>query len=183
MRSRDLPSFERFKPTRTPLLAFGSHSATLEMCSGASFSRIPLSLPAARALVWRLMKFTFSTVTVHFLRFTARTRPSFGLPGSPFESPESTTTVSPFLMANTFLDGSGFFFFTPTKPPRPSDDFGRERNDLHELAFPEFAGHRTEDAGPARLLVVVDQHHGFVVEADVRAILASTLLDRAHDHR
>src|SRR5262249_48188482 len=157
---------------------------TFEMCNGASFSRIPLSLPAARALVCRLMKFTFSTVTVHFLRFTASTRPRRGFPGSPFESPERTTTVSPFLMWNTFCDGSACFFSIPTSASPPLlDHFRSQRDDLHELALPKFAGHRPENARSARLLVVVDQHHGVVVEADVRTVLAPAFLDRAHDHR
>src|SRR5262249_42314322 len=54
---------------------------------------------------------------------------------------------------------------------------------LHESLLAQLAGHRPEDAGATRLLVVVDQHHRVLVEADVRAVLAAPLLDRPHHHR
>src|SRR4029078_8409948 len=64
-----------------------------------------------------------------------------------------------------------------------SENLGRERNDLHEPALAQLAGHRPEHARSNRLVLVVDQHGGVAVEADVAAVLAALLLDGADDHR
>src|SRR5689334_7797809 len=80
---------------------------------------------------------------------------------------------------------SGFFFFMRYRPLpiSPSDHFGSERHDLHELALAELAGDRSEDARPDGLFGIVDDDRGIVVELDVAAVLAPLLLDRAHDDR
>src|ERR687893_331143 len=63
-----------------------------------------------------------------------------------------------------------------------SEHLRGERDDLHEPAVAQLAGHRTEDARAARVVLVVDDHRGVLVEGDVRAVLAPELLLRAHDH-
>src|SRR5690606_15414922 len=60
-------------------------------------------------------------------------------------------------------------------------DFGGERDDPHELSVAQLAGHGPEDAGAARLVGVVEEDGGVLVEADVGAVLAAVLLLRAHD--
>src|SRR5688572_14656456 len=142
---------------------------------------IPPCLPGPPAFLWRLIRFTFSTVTVHFLRSTASTRPRRGLPASPLASPERTTTVSPLRMWKALVAGSGCFFFFPTVGLL--DHFRSEGDDLHEFLLAQLARDGSEDARSLGLLVVVDQDHGVVVEADVGAVLATALLDRAHHHR
>src|SRR5690242_18802352 len=60
---------------------------------------------------------------------------------------------------------------------------GSERNNLHEAALAQLAGHRPEHARADRLALVVDQHRGVAIEADVAAVLAALLLAHPHDHR
>src|SRR5215203_7119805 len=62
-----------------------------------------------------------------------------------------------------------------------SEHLRSERDDLHEPAVPQLAGHRPEDARAARVVLGVDDHGGVLVERDVRAVLAPELLLRAHD--
>src|SRR5439155_15369530 len=56
----------------------------------------------------------------------------------------------------------------------------RERDDLHEPFLTELPRHRPEDAGPPRVLLLVDQHDRVVVELDVGAVLPPTLLRGTH---
>src|SRR5262245_26124076 len=65
---------------------------------------------------------------------------------------------------------------------KSSQHFRGERNDLHEAALAQFAGNRTEHAGPDRLALIVDEHGGVPVEPDVAAVAAPLLLHRANDH-
>src|SRR4051794_37693187 len=58
-----------------------------------------------------------------------------------------------------------------------------ERDDLHEPAVAQLAGHGPEDARAARVVGLVDDHRGVLVEADVRAVVAAEGLLRAHDDR
>src|SRR5216117_982910 len=59
----------------------------------------------------------------------------------------------------------------------------REGDDLHEVALAQLAGHRTEDARAARIVLGVDQDGGVLVEGDVGAVVAPELLAGANDHR
>src|ERR1700741_1434224 len=86
------------------------------------------------------------------------------LPLAPLSLPWMTTTVSPFLI---FI----------------SEHLRRERDDLHELLVAQLATDRSEDAGPARLVVRLDQHGGVLVEADVRPVRPALLLGGADDDR
>src|SRR5262249_8187649 len=52
------------------------------------------------------------------------------------------------------------------------DHLGGQADDLQETAVAQLAGHGPEDAGAARVLLVVDQDDGVAVEADVTAVLA-----------
>src|SRR5207248_6233684 len=58
-----------------------------------------------------------------------------------------------------------------------------EGHDLHEVALAQLAGDGAEDARPARVSLVVDDHGRVLVEGDVGAVLAVVLLLRAHHHR
>src|ERR1700712_2961559 len=84
------------------------------------------------------------------------------LPFAPLSLPAMTRTVSPFL---TFIW---------------LQHLRRERDDPHEALVAQFAADRAEDAGPARLAVVLDDDGGVLVELDVRAVRAALLLDGAH---
>src|SRR4051794_41655489 len=61
-----------------------------------------------------------------------------------------------------------------------SEHLRGERDDLHEVAVTQLAGHRAEDAGAARVVAVVDQHRGVLVEGDVGAVVAAELLLGPH---
>src|SRR3954466_2383542 len=59
----------------------------------------------------------------------------------------------------------------------------REAHDLHEVAVAQLARDGPEDAGPARVVLRVDDDGGVLVEGDVGAVVAPELLLRAHDDR
>src|SRR3954453_21170732 len=88
------------------------------------------------------------------------------LPVLPLSLPAMTTTLS---SARSF---AGI-----------SEHLRGERDDLHEPAVAQLAGHRPEDARPARVVLRVDDHRGVLVEGDVGAVLAPEFLLRAHDDR
>src|SRR5947207_2727878 len=120
---------------------------------------LPIAGRVCRRAIW-----TPCTMT----RFSVgRTRSTS--PWRPLSRPLITTTVSPFLI---FIFGIA----------RPLEDLGRQRDDPHEPAGAQFAGHRPEDAGADRLALVADQHRGVAVETDRAAIGAPDLLRGAHDH-
>src|SRR5260370_42421482 len=140
--------------------------ATFEMCSMAHFSTMPPGWPM-EGRVWRLTMFTP----------WPRTRMSFGRtrstsPVLPLSLPAMTTTLSPFLI----------FSLTISIDPG-SQHFGRERDDLHELAGAQLARHRSEDARADRLRPLVCEDRRVSVEADGAAGWAADFLRRAHDHR
>src|SRR3954469_1457362 len=124
-----------------------------------------------------LVKFTRSTTAVPLTGFTRST-----LPCLPRSLPARTTTLSPFFTCG--LDaGCSFCFvaFPYMDMFVTSDDFRRERDDLHELPLAELAGHRTENARPDRLAGIVDENGRVVVELDVRPVATAALLHRAND--
>src|SRR5690348_9173489 len=108
-------------------------------------------------------------------RRSTTTLPSSGstrvtLPDLPRSRPATTSTLSPFRI----------FLFNADD--MTSQHLGGERNDLHESLRAELASDRPEDAGTDRLVLVVDEDSGIVVEADVRAVGAADLLRGANDH-
>src|SRR4029077_20818777 len=66
---------------------------------------------------------------------------------------------------------------------QPSDDFRRQRDDLHEFPLAQLTSHGTEDAGPLGLLLVVDQYCGVLIESDVRAVPPPHFLHGPDEHR
>src|ERR1044072_670100 len=88
------------------------------------------------------------------------------LPDTPLSLPLTTRTRSPFLI------------FIPM-----SEHLRGERDDAHEPLLPQLAAHRAEDAGPSGVTAVTDEHGGVLVEADVRAVGAPTLLHGADADR
>src|ERR687893_1012961 len=86
------------------------------------------------------------------------------LPVLPLSLPEITTTWS---SVRSFI----------------SEHLRSERDDLHEAAVAQLAGHGPEDARAARVVLGVDDHRGVLVEGDVGAVVAPELLLRAHDDR
>src|SRR5690606_31401592 len=61
-------------------------------------------------------------------------------------------------------------------------NFGSQRDDLHELLGAQLARDRSEDAGADRLQLGVEQHGGVAVELDERAVAAANALGGAHHH-
>src|SRR5215212_513522 len=86
------------------------------------------------------------------------------LPVLPFSLPEITTTSS---LVRILI----------------SEHLRRERDDAHEAAVAQLAGHGPEDARAARVVGRVEDHRGVLVEGDVGAVFAPELLLRAHDDR
>src|SRR5258706_10129179 len=159
-------------PTRVPLPFSGSFRSTFDIAIGASFSTMPpLMFFWGLARVARLMRLPPSTTTRPAAGITRST-----LPSAPRSFPARTTTRSP-RRTRIFPVNVGFFFFMA------SDDFGRERDDLHELLLPQLPSDRPEYAGADRLLVVVDEDRRVVVEADVASVPAPLLADRPDDDR
>src|SRR3954465_7780024 len=56
-----------------------------------------------------------------------------------------------------------------------------ERDDPHEPLVAELTADGTEDARPARVAAVTDDHRGVLVEADVGTVRTTALLHRADD--
>src|SRR4051812_4948386 len=63
------------------------------------------------------------------------------------------------------------------------ENLRRERDDLHEVLRPEFAGDGPEDAGAARIIGGVDDDDGVAVEAEVAAVGAPDRRLGANDDR
>src|SRR5215218_4895201 len=63
-----------------------------------------------------------------------------------------------------------------------SEHLRGERDDLHEVAVAQLAGHRAEDAGATWVVAVVDQDGGVLVEGDIGPVVPPELLLRSHDH-
>src|SRR5439155_426626 len=99
---------------------------------------------------------------------TFTTRPRF-----PRSLPAMTWTSSFFLTSTAFM----------IRPCHgTSQHLRRERDDLPEPLLPQLPSNRPEDAGPPRVLLLVDQHHRVVVELDVRTVRAAALLGGPYDH-
>src|ERR1700677_3131746 len=62
-----------------------------------------------------------------------------------------------------------------------SEHLRGERDDAHEALVAQLAADGPEDAGPARLLLVINENRGVLVEADVPAVRPPLLLLRPHD--
>src|SRR2546428_7221479 len=142
---------------------------------GASRSRIPpWMFFCGFGRVCFLYKFTRSTIAVPL---DGITRSTFAC--LPRSFPDSTRTVSP--LRTWPLCGATSFTFRD--PAYISDDLWCERNDLHELALAKLAGHRSEDARPHGLVLIVDEYCRVVVELDVRPVAAAMFLHRPDDDR
>src|ERR1700729_2069749 len=62
-----------------------------------------------------------------------------------------------------------------------SEHLRGERNDAHEALVAQLAADGPENASPARLLLVIDENGGVLVEADVATVRPPLLLLRSHD--
>src|SRR5471030_1917336 len=127
---------------------------------------MPPGCPIA-GLVWRFIMLTPWTRTRFSLGRTRNTSPP-----RPLSLPAMTTTLSPFLIFSLGISLAS-----------PSQHFGRQGHDLHELAGAQLARHRSEDTRADRLALLVDEHRRVAVEADRAAVGAPDLLRRAHDDR
>src|SRR5688572_11938611 len=121
----------------------------------------PLMFFCGFGRVCRLIRFTPSTTTRFLSGSTDSTRPFL-----PRSLPARTMTWS----------------FLRIDIPMVLQHLWSERDDLHEAALAQLAGHRPEDARADRLALVVDQHRRIAVEADIAAVLAALLLAHADDH-
>src|SRR5689334_18727992 len=61
--------------------------------------------------------------------------------------------------------------------------FRCERNYLHKFLGPELARHRTENTCADRFRLIIDQHCGVIIEANIRAIRPAKFFGGAHHHR
>src|SRR5262245_38940015 len=107
---------------------------------------IRLGLRSARGRRCSFAMLRFSTTTLR-----SRGRASRTFPRLPRSLPVITWTTSSFLI----LSGVAI-----------SEHLRRQRDDLHEVLLAQLAGHRPEDARPARVELVVDDHGRVLVERD-----------------
>ena len=63
------------------------------------------------------------------------------------------------------------------------DDLGRERDDLEKFLLAKFAGYGTEYAGSDRLVDIVDDNCGVLVEANIGAVFTAILFASTNDDR
>src|SRR5699024_1725843 len=71
----------------------------------------------------------------------------------------------------------------PCRPCGPSclQHLRSQRDDAHEPLVAQLTADGTEDARATRVIVVLDDDGGVLVELDVRAVRAAALLGGAHD--
>src|SRR3569832_2153693 len=153
-----------FMRTRGGLLVFGSRSITFDIASGASI----FSMPPAAVWVGFLCFVTRLTLDTTILAGVNASPAmiSSTSPVLPLSLPEMTTTVSFFLILNFMA----------------LHDLRGERDDLQEFLVAQLASDGPEHAGALRLVLVVDQAGGVVVEGDVGAVgAAQVALDAHHD--
>src|SRR5581483_8470012 len=176
-----LPSGSDFAPIRVGLLQFPQRIMTLERWIFPSISRIPPFGFFWLGRVCFLRIFSFSTTTVCFSGRTCKTLPSF-----PFSLPVMTRTRSPFrifvFVAASFIILLSCFPYQPLSI-RSLQNFRRQRNNLREFFPAQLPGHRSEDAGPDRLSLGIDQDRRISVELDVGAVFTTDLLRGSHHHR
>src|SRR3546814_3810537 len=108
-----------------------------------SLSMMPPCMVALSGRWCFLAMFTPPTMTLPRSGMARMTSPSL-----PRSLPVSTRTVSPLRI---FM-------------PAMSEHLRRQRHDAHELGIAQLAAHRAEDAGAARLALVVDADGGVLVE-------------------
>src|SRR6266542_1605074 len=108
-------------------------------------------------LVCFLTRFTPSTITRSDSGSTEMT-----LPSRPLALPAITRTTSPFLMCRELL--------------AISEHLRSERDDLHEALLAQLPADRAEDTRATRLAVVLQDHRGVLVEADVGTVGTPALL-------
>src|SRR4029079_14894964 len=130
---------------------------TLEAWIGISLSMMPPCIVAFVGFWCFFAMLTRSTITLLDSGSTRITAPRL-----PMSLPASTSTSSPF-----------FNFM--------SQHLRCERHDPHELAVAQLAADGAEDAGTPWLHLVADEHRCVLVEADVAAVRAPTLLLGAND--
>src|SRR5450432_630692 len=93
-------------------------------------------------------------------------------------APAITCTTSPTFSFCIALLAPAF-----PRSGKGSEHLRRQRDNFHELASAQLAGHRAEDAGPDGLQVLVDEDRGVAVELNEAAIRAAELLLGADDDR
>src|ERR1700731_1656428 len=136
---------------------------------------------------------TPSTRTRFLSAMTRRTRPCL-----PLSLPAITSTLSFRLILmpaitlshprRSYCRGAGLRKFCSTNSQLRAqrswllDNLGRERDDLEKLLLAKLAGNGAEDAGANRLVDVVDDDGGVLVEANISSVAAAILFARADDH-
>src|SRR5579859_5799722 len=98
-------------------------------------------------------------------------------PCLPLSLPATTITGSPGARSSQRRLGCGLFLSTGLQ------DLRSERDDLHEVALTQLAGHRAEDARAAGVVGGGQQDRGVLVEADQRAVGALELFGHSHHDR
>src|SRR5829696_7895629 len=147
---------------------------TFEIGSGAATSKTPpgctcacpirLESRMARGRRCFFTTFRFSTMTRRSRGWASMIRPCF-----PRSLPEITWTRSPFL---SFIAWAAM-----------SEHLRGEADDLHEVLLAELARHGSEDTRAARVVGVVDEDGGVLVERDRRSVVPAEGLLRADDDR
>ena len=145
-------------PTRVGSSRLLHHRATDETGTGMNLSMTPPCWVARVGLAWRLATLTPSRMTLSS-RGKART----------------TSALLALVLA-----GAHDHLVTLVDPHHNTSGASdtMRMNRLSRSSRPD----RAEDAGAARLLLVVDQHGRVLVEADVAAVGPALLLLGAHDH-
>src|SRR5207245_3790949 len=146
----------------------GQTTCTFEMSMNCSLTVSPPVCPprepcAGRTGRCRVTRATPSTMPLPLSGSTFTTRPRF-----PRSLPAITWTSS--------------FLCTSTDCRMGLQHLRGERDDLHEPLLPQLPGHGPEDARPSGVSLLVDEHHGVLVELDIRAVGPAALLGGAHHH-
>src|ERR1700674_5815297 len=123
------------------------------------------------AFVWRLSRLTPLTTILCLSGIVRSTSPCL-----PLSLPAMTITGSPGARSRALTLSFALFFSISFL-----EDLRGERDDLHEVALAKLARDRTEDAGPARVVRLRQEHGRVLVESDERSVRALVLLVHSHD--
>src|SRR5262245_34644888 len=144
------------------------------MSIGASFDNRPpcgLRRLGFRCLYTRLTPSTTRRFLSDSTRMTRRARP-FSANSPVITSTRSSLRIRMVVIPSFPQRSAGFIPAVNDRRGKPggswwsfSHDLGGQADDFQEAAVAQLAGHGPEDARAARVLFVVDQHHGVAVEA------------------
>src|SRR3954451_18774877 len=93
----------------------------------------------------------------------------------------TTRETVPLSLPDRTFTRSFFLIFSDISCPRTLDDFGSQRDDLHEVLLAQLTTDGAENTGADRLVVGVNDNRRVAVKLHKRAVFTAKFLGGAHD--